>query len=234
MSCTGTEFDCGFIHAVRSIAGVFVAMTEEDAGGGGGRVVPVLDGIGAILCPASVNAAPVALGLPNILLSFTPAQPASVHGANYIISVHGSSARQHGTLFVLPAEAFSMPAERIPPSKALAAMGLAGLMDDAEPIGEVLAIWTVWDGAFVVSAEGETSHGGMVAVILLAFHHRCHWGRDWHWWRAVVVRWEFGLVTTLCPALMLGAVPLGGALGQVLSLCLAPFFGTCLIYVVSG
>lgn len=115
-------------------------MAEEDAVGLGRRVVPVLDWVEAVFCTAGMNAAPVALRLPDILLSFALAQAAPVHGAKHIINVHNSYARQHGTLLVLPTEAFSLSAERVPWTKLLAARGLAGLMDDAESIGEVLTI----------------------------------------------------------------------------------------------
>lgn len=43
----------------------------------------------------------------------------------------------------------------------------------------------------------------------------------------MVVKWELGLITALGSALMLGAVPLRGTLGQVAPFCLAPIFGTC-------
>lgn len=75
-------------------------------------------------------------------------------------------------------------------------------MDDAGSIGKVLTMRTLCDDAFVSSAEGETVHGGLVAILLCAFDHVWHrWG-DWHWWRAVVVKWELGFIAALCPALV--------------------------------
>jgi hypothetical protein len=148
------------------------------------------------------NAAPVALRLPDILLGFAAVQAALVQGAKHISSVHNSSARQHGTLLVLPAEAFSLSAEKIPPSKFPAARCLAGLMDGAEPIGEVLTIWTLCDDAFMVPAKGGTGEGEMVAAIVCAFHHGSWGWRSWHWGRVVLVKWELRLVTALCPTLI--------------------------------
>jgi hypothetical protein len=106
-------------------------------------------------------------------------------------------------------------------------------MDGAEPIGEVLTIWTLCDDAFMVPAKGGTGEGEMVAAIVCAFHHGSWGWRSWHWGRVVLVKWELRLVTALCPTLMFGAVPFGGALGEVVSLCLAPLFGTSLIFLVS-
>lgn len=152
MPCTWSILDRSFVQAVWSIAGVFLTMTEEDAGGRGGGILPVLDWIGAILCTAGVNATPVALRLPHILLGFTTTQAALVHGAKHIISAYDGSARQHGTLLVLPTEALSTPVKGIPPSTTRAARCLAGLMDDAASIGKVLTILAFRDGAFVVPA----------------------------------------------------------------------------------
>jgi hypothetical protein len=54
MPYTGAEFDCSFVQAVFSIAGVFLTMAEAYAGVLGVRVFPILDWVEAVFCTACI------------------------------------------------------------------------------------------------------------------------------------------------------------------------------------